>query len=339
MKSACSLQNVDPPRAKPVVTIVVPTFRRPERLVECLDSCVAQTGPAAGTYEILVVDNCPDRSAKATVCDLARRTHVPLRYVHEPVAGISRARNTGLAYAAGDFVAFVDDDEVVVEDWLSHLSAAQAAFAADAVLAPVLPIIPPGLSPALKAQLLGGLSHWIPQPTGTPVGSTIVDPFWSRGGKAYPNLASGNCLIARRGRAAAVAFDDRLGRFGGEDALYFSELAALGCRLVWCAEAIAREHVPPGRLGLRYSLRRAFRGGQVASWTPLLMHPALPTRTALSMLIGAVQLPVFAALFCASFVFARQARRSYLARLASASGKLLWAAPFRRQTWPSWIGG
>lgn len=324
-------------RDAPLVTVVIPTFKRPFHLRECISSCLRQQGLGSITFDILVVDNCPDGSGAAVVEEVGRSASVPVHYLHEPRPGASMARNAGLSHTKGKFAAFIDDDEIATESWLVHLLDTQLHSKADVVFGPVLPMMPESTESVRNDFVKALLTHWTNHPTGTKVGSTLLTPFWARGPHAYPSLASGNFLIDCCSTVAkTVRFDDRLGRFGGEDILYFNQLAANGAHFVWCAEAVAWEHVPPERLRVSYVLTRAVRGGQVTSWVPMLLSPARPAMTALSMIIAVVQVPAFALLACSSAVLARPKRFHYLARLVSAIGKLFWAAPFRRRAWPSW---
>lgn len=323
----------NPPR----VTIIIPTFRRPLLLRECISSCLRQKGTDSGAYEILVVDNCPDGSASSVVAEISHSALTPIHYIREAKPGVSAARNAGLRYARGELVAFIDDDETATENWLAHLLATQLRTKADVVFGPVFPMLPEATDPIQRAFFERFLTHCTNHSTGTQVKSRLLTPFWVRGPHAYPSLASGNCLIYRRSRSVeAVHFDDRLGRFGGEDALYFNQLAVNGAYFVWCAEAIAWEYIPPERLCLSYALTRAIRGGQVVSWIPMLLSPSKPALTGLSMSIAFVQLPFFAVLAGGSAMFGATNRYYYLARLASAIGKLFWASPFRGRAWPSW---
>lgn len=247
------------------------------------------------------------------------------------------ARNAGLRHSHGAFLAFLDDDEVATESWLAQLLQTQVRSGADVVFGPVRPRLPAmtdAMQRALAQFMAGNLTDC---PTGTRVGSTIVTPFWSRGKRAYPALATNNCLIALQSHSVeGVRFDDRLGLFGGEDALYFIQLATRGASFVWCAEAVAWEHIPPERLHLRYILARAIRGGQVTSLVPLLLSPARPRLTALAMATALAQAPVYAFLLGAAILTASPRRYHHLTRLAGAVGKLFWMRPFRGGVWPSW---
>jgi glycosyltransferase involved in cell wall biosynthesis len=100
-------------REAATVSVVVCTRDRADQLEACLDSLLAlRTSP----LEILVVDNCPSDDSTQRLC--ATR---PVRYVLEPHAGQSRARNRGILETTGDFVAFTDDDCVVDPGWLDDL--------------------------------------------------------------------------------------------------------------------------------------------------------------------------------------------------------------------------
>jgi glycosyltransferase involved in cell wall biosynthesis/GT2 family glycosyltransferase len=103
----------------PSISVVICAFTR-ERLAvltEALDSLRAQTYPA---HEIvLVVDHAPDLLAEA------RERWPDLTVVpNSEKQGLSGARNTGVAEAGGEVVAFIDDDAVAAPDWLERLSEA-----------------------------------------------------------------------------------------------------------------------------------------------------------------------------------------------------------------------
>ncbi|MCV7215643.1 glycosyltransferase [Mycobacterium crocinum] len=100
----------------PHVTVVVCTRDRTDLLKSAVASVLAADYP---DFDVLVVDNAPRTDAtREYVTGLADNR---VRLVTEPVAGLSRARNTGLLAATGNIVAFVDDDVVVDRDWLSVL--------------------------------------------------------------------------------------------------------------------------------------------------------------------------------------------------------------------------
>ena len=94
------------------VTVGVCTFRRPEALQQTLDSLARQSWPHAA-FEIVVVDNDVECSARAQVERFAQTAGAPcVRYAVEPGRGVSHVRNQCVALARGEWLAFIDDDEV-----------------------------------------------------------------------------------------------------------------------------------------------------------------------------------------------------------------------------------
>jgi GT2 family glycosyltransferase len=101
------------------VTVVVPTYRRPESLGACLDGLREQS--RAPDDVVVVVHESDDASAAYV---RRRAAGWPgLRSVPVRRHGLVAALNSGLAAAAGTIVAFVDDDAVPVVDWIERLVA------------------------------------------------------------------------------------------------------------------------------------------------------------------------------------------------------------------------
>jgi GT2 family glycosyltransferase len=100
--------------ARQDVSLVICTRDRPERLRRCLESVAALTFQPA---EIIIVDNGIRREETRRVAEHFER----VRYIVEPIPGLSRARNAGVRAASSPLVAFTDDDIVLSPDWLFHL--------------------------------------------------------------------------------------------------------------------------------------------------------------------------------------------------------------------------
>lgn len=101
----------------PRVSVVVPTYRRPELLSKCLESLRTQDVPD-DTYEVVVVD---DGSADRTegVLDERARAWPRLKWFTQPEnRGPAAARNRGVKEAAAPLILFVDDDIVATPDLL-----------------------------------------------------------------------------------------------------------------------------------------------------------------------------------------------------------------------------
>ena len=121
------------------MTIVVPTRDRATLLPECLAGLARQRTSAR--FEVVVVDN-GSADATADVVRRAARADARFRLLQEPVAGLSRAKNAGLAAAEGELVLFIDDDVLVPDTWVETYAAfLRTPHAAQALAGgPVLPV-------------------------------------------------------------------------------------------------------------------------------------------------------------------------------------------------------
>ncbi len=98
----------------PAVSVIVPTYNHQEYVLATLESVFAQTFT---DYEVIVVnDGSPDGTAERLrpLADAGR-----IHYVEQANAGQAAARNRGLAEASGEFIAFLDDDDLWPPDKLA----------------------------------------------------------------------------------------------------------------------------------------------------------------------------------------------------------------------------
>jgi glycosyltransferase involved in cell wall biosynthesis len=102
----------------PFISVVVPTCGRTRLLGRALDSLAALDYPC---YEVVVVDNAPHDPTTARYVAQRAARDARVRYTSEPRAGVTHARNRGLAEAGGEIVAFADDDVTVDRQWLRAL--------------------------------------------------------------------------------------------------------------------------------------------------------------------------------------------------------------------------
>lgn len=106
--------QADARAAGPDLTVVVCTRERPDGLRVTLDALQRQ---AYDRLHVVVVDNAPTSDATRRVVAEYADARIPVTCVTEPVPGLSRARNAGLAACATELVAFLDDDETPAADW------------------------------------------------------------------------------------------------------------------------------------------------------------------------------------------------------------------------------
>jgi CDP-glycerol glycerophosphotransferase len=99
----------EPPVTMPKLSVVVPIYNVEDYLDECLRSLAAQT---FGDFEaVLVDDGSTDESA--AIAERFAAADPRFRVVRQPNGGLSRARNTGTAEARGEYLAFLDSDDVL----------------------------------------------------------------------------------------------------------------------------------------------------------------------------------------------------------------------------------
>ena len=99
------------------VSIIVPVYDIEEYLVECIESILAQTWKH---FEIILVDDgSTDSSGK--MCDEYAEKYNCIFVIHKKNGGLSSARNAGIDVARGNYLAFIDSDDVVHPDYLREL--------------------------------------------------------------------------------------------------------------------------------------------------------------------------------------------------------------------------
>jgi glycosyltransferase involved in cell wall biosynthesis len=254
------------------VTVCICTYRRPEQLRRLLSALSKQDTRGRFSYSIVVADNDRGESARSVVRESAATASVPVMYRVEPDQNIARARNCALEGAAGDYVAFIDDDEFPASDWLARMIEACEAFRAGGVLGPVRPFFdetPPAW--LVRSRLCERPEY----PTGTAL-------HWRQ-------TRTGNALVRRTILdGIPVPFRPEFGS-GGEDQDFFRRLMECGHRFVWCNEAPVYETVPRERRRRRYFLKRALLRGQNER---LLLNAPSVMKSLVALPVYCVRLPV-----------------------------------------------
>ena len=91
------------------ISVIVPVYNVERYLPPCLESIAAQK---FGDVDVLMVDDGSTDGSAALAEEFARRDP-RFRLVHQENGGLSKARNTGIEVATGEFIAFVDSDDVL----------------------------------------------------------------------------------------------------------------------------------------------------------------------------------------------------------------------------------
>lgn len=252
----------------PQISVVVSTRDRSGHLKACIQRLASQRYP---NFEIVVVDNAPS-SVDAVPDALAHiDTLVPIRYVLETRGGLAWARNAGWRAATGDFIAFLDDDEIVDDYWLAELL---RGFTAAEKVGCVSGIILPA---ALETQA----QEWFEQFGGHSKGRGFAPTVFELGDAQSPLYplppfgAGGNMAFRRQTLLDIGGFNVALGAGtpakGGEDTFAFTRALLARHRMVYQPSALVWHNHYDDVAGLARQLH-GYGRGLTAFYTALLCH-------------------------------------------------------------------
>ena len=231
-----------------LISVCICTFKRSELLESALEGITSQITNDKLLFEIVVVDNDSMRSAEAVVKKIQENSYHKVIYDCEPEQNIALARNRAVRNANGNLIAFIDDDEVPVKDWLFNLFQTFKTTGADGVLGPVLPFYSEEAPRWLNKCNLFDRRRFR-------TGTKLKDVRDTRTGNV---LLSGSIL-----NYDETWFDPAFGQSGGEDINFFKKQITKGRVFIWCDEAVAYETIPPERWKSSFYIKRYFRGGVV----------------------------------------------------------------------------
>lgn len=194
---------------RPSVSVVVPTYRRPDLLARCLAALQRQT-LSAQAYEIIVCDDGPSDAARAVATAAGSGQAGAVRYLEVTASqGPAGARNVGWRHARAPIIAFTDDDTVPDPNWLMA---------------------------GLRA-----MEHRIDAVTGRivmPLPAEPTDIELDAAGLARAEFVTANCFVRRDVLQRVGGFDERFSMAWREDSdLHFTLLEA-GCRLTAAPDAV-----------------------------------------------------------------------------------------------------
>lgn len=269
-------------------------------LLSTIEGVRACAIPAGFSVEMIIADDSQVKAVEILLVSLENRTGLNL--VISAAKNISIARNMCMAHAAGEYIVFIDDDEVPDSQWLVNLVEIAEISGADAVQGNVLGVYPKS-SP-----------DWVSK----------VRPFDKAFGKTGEHLKLGstcNLLFRRRALTArSLQFNTRYGKSGGEDTDFCYRLTSSGGVIVCSPTALVYEDVPPERLSWSNLFRRFARGGHTYAKVVLAGQGAI--RTAIEICSAIFLILIFGILAGLSSLFLPAASARFTLRCAGNIGKL-----------------
>ena len=246
----------------PTFSIVVPTYRRPERLAGCLRSLEALDYPR-DRFEVIVVDDGGGLSLPSF------QVPIDMVLLTQPHAGPATARNTGAARARGSYLAFTDDDCRPDPAWLRAMAARIAQAPDHAIGGLTINALPDNPFSTASQLLVDFLSAW----------------HFTHGETRF--FASNNLVVPAQLFLARDAFDAEFRLAAGEDREFCHRWGRSGGQFTYAPEALVRhehhlnlwsfcrQHFTYGRGAFHFRRRvaRAERGVPVP--TPLSFYVKL----------------------------------------------------------------
>ncbi len=251
-----------------MLSVILPTRNRAERLELALRSLATQSLPASN-FEIIVVDNGSRDTTRAVVAE-AEKTAGSIRYIYDVSPGLHVGRHHGVRKAKGDILVFIDDD---IEAFPTLLSSIKATFENHNVA-----LVGGKCLPKYEAPVPEWLSAmWAPNSRGERTIGYLslidlgdmprpVDPLLIFG----CNFSIRRSLLVEAGGFHPDGLPEKLIRFRGDGETYVSRyLAAKGYTAFYHPNASVYHHVPQNRMTIEYFRQRAYNEGISSSYAKI----------------------------------------------------------------------
>jgi glycosyltransferase involved in cell wall biosynthesis len=237
------------------LSLVIATYNRAEQLMVTLGS-VAMQSAAPETWECIVVDNNSSDDTRQRIVAFAKQhSRLNIRYIFEKNQGLSHARNAGITASCGDIVAFIDDDERIVEEFITAYIELFDQHP-DAMAA----------GGKIIAEYSTGRPRWMSHYTEQPIANPMD---YSESVRLFPTgriPGGGNMAMRRRLFDTVGVFNTTLGRtgkrlLGGEESDLFERIARLEYRVYYAPRAVMYHIIPAEKLTRDYFVRLATNTG------------------------------------------------------------------------------
>jgi len=250
-------------------SIIIPTYNRPDRLGQCLQS-LAQLDYPRPCFEVIVVDDGSQQPLAPIVSQF--EVSLKLRLLRQQNAGPASARNTGATAAQGNYLVFTDDDCQPQPHWLTALAAA------------ILKV---------PTALIGGHTlNALPDNPYSTASQLLIDylySYYNQAPAAATFFASNNFAVPRDLYQTVGGFDTSFPLAAGEDREFCDRWRHHGLPMHYAPEATVyhshsltlasfwRQHVNYGRGAFYFHQLRSRRQAEPMQVEPLSFYTNLLT--------------------------------------------------------------
>lgn len=247
------------------LSLVIATYNRAEQLMVTLAS-VGEQSAKPSLWECIIVDNNSRDNTQERVAEFAKEhPTLNIRYCFEPNQGLSYARNKGISEAKGDIIAFIDDDERIVAEFInSYIKLFDEHPDAMAAGGKIIAEYPTGRP--------RWMSHYTERPIANPMDfGDYITPF------PKGRIPGGGNMAMRREVFSTIGlFDTTLGRtgkrlIGGEESELFERIYSLGMKCYYAPRAVMYHIIPAEKLTTEYFERLCYNTG-VSQLTRAKIH-------------------------------------------------------------------
>lgn len=237
------------------LSLIIATYNRSEQLMVTLRSVATQSAEPL-QWECIVVDNNSQDDTRQRVEEFASaHRQLCVRYLFEPKQGLSHARNAGIVAAEGEILAFIDDDERIVEEFVeAYIDLFDCCSEAMSAGGKIIAEYPSGRP--------SWMSRYVEQPIANPMdfGPNV---------RRFPKgriPGGGNMAFRREVFDHVGLFNTELGRtgkklIGGEESDLFERAKRCGMTCYYQPRAVMYHIIPESKLTEDYFDRLSYNTG------------------------------------------------------------------------------
>ncbi|MBQ3196583.1 MAG: glycosyltransferase [Alistipes sp.] len=237
------------------LSIVIATYNRATLLLDALKSVIRQSAPAQEWECVVVNNNSSDNTSECFAEFAGEHPEYNLRIVDEPNQGLSYARNRGIRESVGEYIAIIDDDEHIAEDFVAaYIRLFDDVPEAVAAGGPIV------------ARYPTGRPRWMSCYTERPIANTM---YFGEEVREFPRgrvPGGGNMALRRSAIRRYGVFDTSLGYsgeslIGGEECDLFERLQIADAKYFYVPTAVMYHIIPREKLTKEYFARLSYNVG------------------------------------------------------------------------------